>query len=119
HVGHDPRAVAGAVAPDLDVAEVDGLHGAVAIIVVVRLGIAVVEAAATVVVRAVEHRVLALRVVTRRDTAGRVVTVAVTSRDVDPVRLVAVQRSGRGSGDGETVRASGRAAGRRVGEVVA
>src|ERR1039457_2805642 len=63
HVGHDPRAVAGAVAPDLDIAEVDGLHGPGAIVVVVGLGVAVVEAAAAVVVRAVEDRVLALRVI--------------------------------------------------------
>src|SRR5581483_10856852 len=59
----DPRAVAGAVAPYPDVAEGDRFHGAVAVVAAVGLGVAVVEAAAAVVVRAVEDGVLALGVV--------------------------------------------------------
>ena len=119
HVGHDPRAVAGAEAPDLDVAEVDGLHGAVAVVVVVGLGVAVVEAAAAVVVRAVEDGVLAFRVVAGGDVLGAVVAVAVAGGDVDAVGLVAVDRDRRRGGVGEAVGAGGGTAGGRVGEVVA
>src|SRR6185312_5385439 len=88
HVRHDPRAVARAVAPDLDAAEVDGLHRAVAIVVVVGLGVAVVEAAAAVVVLAVEDRVLGLGVVAGGDAVGGVVAVAGARDDRDAVGLV-------------------------------
>src|SRR6185312_12283248 len=118
HVRHDPRAVARAVAPDLDAAEVDGLHGAVAIVVVVRLGIAVVEAAAAVVVLAVEHGVLGLGIVAGGDAVGGVVAVAGARDDRDAVGLVAVEGGRGGVGHGELVRAGLRAAGRGVGEVV-
>jgi hypothetical protein len=57
---HHPGAIARTVAPHSDIAKVDGFHVAVAGIVVACLGIPVVEAAAAVVVRAVEDRVLAL-----------------------------------------------------------
>jgi len=66
-----------------------------AVVVVVGLGVAVVEAAAVVGVRAVEDRVLALGGVAGRDARGAVVAVAVARRDVDAVDLRAVDR-GRG-----------------------
>src|SRR6185437_11889865 len=84
-VAHDPRAVAGAEAPDLDAAEVDGFHGAGAVVVVVGLGVAVVEAAAAVEVGAVDDVVDALGVVAGGDVLGGVVAVPVTGRDVDAV----------------------------------
>src|ERR1700761_2744771 len=119
HVGHDPRAVAGAVAPDLDVAEVDGFHVTVAGVVVAGLGVAVVETAAAVVVRAVEDRVLALGAVAGGDARGVVVPVAGTRGHVDAVGLVAANRH-RGRGRvGQHVRPAGRPARRRAGQVVA
>ena len=118
-VGHDPRAVARTVAPDLDVAEVDGLHGAVAVVVAVRLGVAVVEAAAAVVVRAVEDRVHALGVVPGGDAVGVVVAVAGAGRHEDAVGLVTSHRGGRGGRVGEVVGAARGTAAGCLGEVVA
>ena len=109
----DPRAP-GPLSP-----EVDGFHGAGAVVVVVGLGVAVVEAAAVVGVRAVEDRVLALRRVAGRDVPGAVIAVAVARGDVDAVDLRAVDHGGRRRRVREGVRAAGRAARGRVGEVVA
>src|SRR3954453_7073708 len=106
-VGHDPGAVAGAVAPDLDVAEVDGFHGAVAVVAAVAFGVAVVEAAAAVVVGAVEDGVHAFGGVAGGDPVGVVVAVAGAGRDVDAVGLVAADRGGSGGGVGEVVVAAG------------
>ena len=108
-----------AVAPDLDVAEVDGFHGAVAVVVAVGLGVAVVEAAAAVVVGAVEDGVHALGVVAGGDAVGVVVAVAGAGGDVDAVGLVAADGGGGGGGVGEVVGAACGAAGRGLGEVVA
>src|SRR5262249_5589915 len=116
---HDPGAVAGTEAPDLDVAEVDGLHGPGAVIVVIGLGVAVIEAAAAVEVGAVEDGVLAFEVVAGGDVPGAVVAVAVTRCDEDSVGCVATDRHRGGGSVREAVRAAGRAAARRVGEVVA
>src|SRR5581483_11400534 len=114
----DPRAVAGAVAPYPDVAEGDRFHGAVAVVAAVGLGVAVVEAAAAVVVRAVEDGVLALGVVTGRRAGRGVVPVAGARRDVDPVGLVAVERGRRGGRVGQVVRAGRGAARRGLSQVV-
>src|SRR6185436_5226217 len=104
--------------PDLDVAEVDGFHRPVAVVAAVGLGVAVVEAAAAVVVRAVEDRVHALRLVAGGDAVGAVVAVAGAGGYVDAVDLVPVDRGRRRGGVREVVRAAGRAAARRLGEVV-
>src|SRR5204862_4148694 len=121
-VGHDPGPVAGAVAPDLDVAEVDGLHGAVAVVPAVALGVAVVEAAATVVVGTVEDRVHAFRLVTGGGAGGVVVAVAGTGRHEHAVRLVAVDRDRCRGRVRQVVVSTGRRpgepAGRCLGEVV-
>lgn len=53
-ISHDPRSAAGARSPGGAVAEVDGLHVAVARVVAVQLGVSIVEAAHAVVMRAVE-----------------------------------------------------------------
>src|SRR5579871_713047 len=118
-VGHDPRTVAGAVAPGRLVAEVDGLHVTVAGVGVAGLRVAVVEAAAGVVVGAVEDRVLALGVVTGGDAAGGVVAVAGAGRDEHAVDLVAAQKRRRRGGVREVVRPAGRAARRGLSQVVA
>src|SRR6202012_4780301 len=90
-----------------------------AIVIVVGLGVAVVEAAAAVVVGAVEDRVLALRVVPGGDVPGAVVPVAVARGGVGAVRLVAADRDLSRGGVGSAVGAAGRPAAGRVGEVVA
>eukprot|EP01050_Picozoa_sp_SAG11_P007081 SAG11_NODE_577_length_8382_cov_36.300374_5_plen_199_part_00 len=61
----------------------DGLHRAAVIVAVVRLGVAVVEAAAAVVVRAGQHGVDRLRVVAGRDALGLVDVVS--EPGVEPV----------------------------------
>ncbi len=118
-VGHDPGAVAAARAPALVVAEVEGLHVAVAGVQAVGLGVAVVEAAAAIEVRAVEDGVHALGLVAGGDAVGVVVAVARPGGDVDAVRLVPADGDRRLEGVGEVVRPAGRPAGRRLGEVVA
>lgn len=120
-VGLDPGPVAGAFVAA--VAEVDGLHLAVACVPVVPLGVSVVEAAARVVVRAVEHGVYALRLVLGRRAHGRVVAVAVVGRDEDAVCLFVAERHRGANGAGEGIvapcfRAARGAAGRSLGEVV-
>src|SRR5207247_1137475 len=95
-VGHDPGAGAGAVAPDFDVAEVDGFHGAVAVVSAVAFGVAVVEAAAAVVVGAVEDGVHAFGLVAGGYAVGVVVAVAGAGGDVDAVGFVAVVGGGCG-----------------------
>src|SRR5215469_14619591 len=97
HVGHDPRAATRAAAPGGFRPEVDGFHVAGAVVVVVRLCVAVVEAASVVCVRAVEDGVLALGRVAGRDARGAVVAVAVARGDEDAVNLRAVDH-GRGRG---------------------
>ena len=91
-VRHDPGARARTVAPIGGISKIDGFHGAVAIVIVGLLGVAVVEAASTVVVRAVEDRVLALGIVAGRDARGGVVAVPDARSDVDAVDLVTGDR---------------------------
>ena len=62
-VGHDPRAGRVPVIPGGGVAVVGGFHGAVVVVAAVDLGVAVVEAAAGVVVQAVNDPILSLRLV--------------------------------------------------------
>src|ERR1017187_7764453 len=94
-------------------------NGTGSIVVLVVYGVSLVEAAAAVVVRAIEDRVLALRVIPGGDVPGAVIAVAVAGRDVDAVRLMAADRDGRGGGVGKPVRAAGRAAAGCVDQVVA
>ena len=68
---------------------------------------------------AVEDVVLALGVVAGGDVLGAVVAVAVACGDVHAVDRLPLDRGGGGGGVGEAVGAAGRAAARRVGEVVA
>lgn len=112
-VGHDPGpvAVAGA-APAVALAEVERLHAPVADALaggvdVVRLGVAVVEAARRVVVRAVEHGVHALGVVVERDALGLVVAVPRHGRAEHAVRPLAVERHGRAVRARQEVEAAG------------
>ena len=69
-ISHDPRPATRASAPDSAGTIVDGLHVAVARIVTVKLGIAVIEAAGIVVMGAVEDRVYTLRCIACSYTAG-------------------------------------------------
>ncbi len=117
-VGHDPRAAAGAGVPVRGVAEVDRLHGAVAVVVVAGLGVAVVEAAAVVVVRAVHDVVLTLGAVPGGDAVGVVVAVADGGRGEDAVGLVPADGDGRRGGVGGVVRGVHVPAGGRHGQVV-
>lgn len=100
----------------------DSFHVAVASIQTVRLGIAIVEAAGAVIVRAVKNRIHALRRVAYGRPANGVVAVAGARRHEDAVRLLAVQRGRRADRAGEVVVAVAlgtlEAAGRRLREVV-
>ena len=95
---------------------------AVARIVTAGLGVAVVEAAATVVVGAVEDLVHALRRVACSCAAGGVVAVAGAGRDEDAVRLLTIQRDWCANRAGQVVVAIGfwaaEAAGRSLGKVI-
>jgi hypothetical protein len=122
-IGHDPRPAAGTTAPAGAVAKVNGLHVAVARIVAVGLGVAIVEATTPIEVGSVEDRVHALRRVTGRAAADGVVPVASAGRDEDAVRLLAVQGDRGASRAGQVVVAIGlrpvEAAGWCLGEVIA
>jgi hypothetical protein len=88
-----------------------------------RLRVAVVEAAAAVVVRAVEDGVDPFRRVARRRARGVVVAVAGPGRDEDTVHLLPGEIDGRAGRGREVVvpvggGALGGTAGRRLGEVV-
>ena len=95
HVAHQPRAGAGAPGPRGRGAEVDGLHRADALGRARALGVAVVEAAAAVVVGAVEDHVDALGLIVDGDARGLVVAVPHARDDVDAVGAVAVDRRRR------------------------
>ena len=69
-VGHDPRTGAVAVVPGALGTEVSGLHGAVAVIAAVGLGVAVVEAASGVVMVAADDPVLAFSLVVNCGAVG-------------------------------------------------
>src|SRR6185437_5381777 len=72
-VGHDPRAGRVSVVPGGGVSEVGGLHGAVAVVTTVDLGVAVVETATIVEMVTVDDPVLPLRLVADRGAGGMVV----------------------------------------------
>ncbi len=108
--------------PACGVAEVGGLHGAVVIVTAVDLRVAVVEAAAGVVVHAVDDPVLPFRLVVDR-SALRVVDAETHSRlDEDAVDLVAHDRDRRHVREGQVVEAAHRrsaeSAARRLDQVV-
>lgn len=87
------------------------------------LGVAVVEAAAAVVVGAVEYRVHALRLVVYGRATGIVIAVAGTGRDEDAVRLLAIECDGGPDGTCQVVVAvglwAGEASRRSLSEVIA
>ena len=117
---HGP--VGAPVIPGGGVAVVGGFHGAVVVVAAVDLGVAVVEAAAGVVVLAVNHPVLPLRLVVDRGAFRVVLAQAHARLDEDAVDLVAHDRNRRHVGDREVVKSThGRAAesaAGRLGEVV-
>ncbi|HEY5004605.1 MAG TPA: hypothetical protein VII61_15690, partial [Ktedonobacteraceae bacterium] len=118
-VRHDPGAIARTVAPHFDISEIDGFHVAVAGIVVARLGVAVVEAASTVVVRAVEDCVLALCIVAGRDARGVVVAVPGAGSHVDAVDVVTADRQWQRVRVRQGIRTASGPATWRLGEIVA
>ena len=122
-IGHDPRARGRAVVPRCGVAIVSGFHGAVAIVAAVGFGVAVVEAAAAVVVVAVNDPILPLRLIIHCGAMRIVPPEAHARCDKDAVNFVAHDRNRRPVGDGDVVKpAHGRAAEsavRRLNEVVA
>ena len=121
-VGHDPRAGRVAVIPGQGVAVVGGFHGAVVVVAAVDLGVAVVEAAAGVVVVAVDDPVLPLRLVVDSGAFRVVLAEAHARRDENAVDLMAHDRNRRHVGDRKIVKPThGRAAesaARCLGEVV-
>src|SRR3954452_7964028 len=62
-VGHDPRSGTAPAIPGGGVSVIRGFHGAVVVVAAVDLSITVVEAAAGIVVMAVDHPVLTLGLV--------------------------------------------------------
>src|SRR5208283_57972 len=88
-VRHHPGAGASTLAPTGGVAEIDGFHGSGAVVRVVRLRVAVIVAAPTVVEGAAGHHVLGLRLVAGRDPRGTVVAITVASHNVDAVDRMA------------------------------
>ena len=110
-VGHNPRTRAAPAIPGGGVAVVSGFHGAVVVVAAVDLGVAVVEAAAGVVVVAVNDPVLPLCLVVDRGALRVVLAEAHARRDEDAVGLVAHDRNRRHVGDREVVKPThGRAA---------
>lgn len=103
HIDHDPGPVAGAVAPGGAVPEVDGLHVAGASVGAAGLGVAVVEAAGVVVVRAVQDGVHAFGLVAGGSAGGFVVTVARAGGHEHAVGLLAIEGDGGADGAGEVV----------------
>lgn len=90
-VGHNPRTASTPLTPEGAVTEVNGFHVSVAIVIVVRLGIAVIEATLIVVVGAIEHSIHALWRVTGSDTRGIVIAISHARLNVDAVDLIAIQ----------------------------
>ena len=122
-VGHDPRSGTDTLArhdePEpAQRPEVHGSHVPVAVVVVVRLRVAVVEAAAAVHVTTGGHHVDALRPASGCDPRGPVVPVADAGRDEDAVHLVPAGGYRQRARVGEGVRSAGRPAARCLGEVV-
>ena len=84
-VAHDPRPLATAGTPHVAVAEVNTLHMAGAGILTIDFSIAIVEAAAAVIVRPVEHCVDALGCVPAGRAVSRVVPVPAAGCDEDAI----------------------------------
>jgi hypothetical protein len=118
-VRHNPGAFARTVAPHFDFAEVNGFHVPIAGVMIVGFGVAVVEAASPVIVRAVEDGVLALGIVTRRDSRGVVVAVPGARSHVDAVDMVTPNRQWQGARIRQIVRTAGSPTGGCLGEIVA
>ena len=105
-VCHDPRAGSVAMIPHRLVAVVCGLHGAVAVVTAVGLGVAVVEAASGVVMVAVDDPVLAFGLVIHGSALGVVPAVAHARGDEHAVDLVPVQVNRGPVGKGDIVESS-------------
>src|SRR5580704_16051928 len=121
-IGHDPGAGSWSIEPAAGGAVVGGFHGAVVVVAAVDLGVAIVEAAAGVVVLAVDDPILALGLIVDCRALGVVLAEAHAGLDEDAVRFVAHDSDGRHVGDRKVVKpAHGRAAesaARRLSEVV-
>src|ERR1035437_2890200 len=121
-VSHGPRAGGRTVIPAARVAVVGGFHGSVAVVAAVGFCVAVVEAAACVVMHAIDDPILPFSLVVDRGALGVVLAEAHAGLDEDAVNLVARDRNRRHVGDWEVVEpthggAAESAAG-RLGEVV-
>src|SRR5277367_4830590 len=88
-VRHGPWAGRRAVIPATGIAVVRGLHGAVAVIAAIDLGVAVIEAATGIEVQAVDHPILPLRLVVDRGAFRVVYSQSHSWFDEDAVGLVA------------------------------
>src|SRR6185369_6799721 len=94
-VGHDPRTGSRTAIPGGGVAVIGGLHGAVAIVAAVGLGVAIVETATGVVVLAVNNPILPLRLVVDRGTLSIILAKAHARLDEETVDSVAHDRNRR------------------------
>src|SRR6185436_13518794 len=103
-VGHDPRTLGLPAIPGGGIAVVGGFHGAVVVVAAVDLGVAVVEAAAGVVVVAVDDPILPLRLVVDRGALHVVLAEAHARRDEDAVGLVTHDRNRHHVGNREVIK---------------
>ena len=90
-VGHDPRTRSLAMEPERLVSVICGLHGTVAVVTGVGLGIAVVKAAARVVMMAVDHPILTFSLVIDSDAVGVILTHTHTRHKEYSIYLMATQ----------------------------
>ncbi|KAI6758277.1 hypothetical protein HG530_010517 [Fusarium avenaceum] len=102
-ISHEPRATARTGSPDGVVTKVNGFHVTVACVFAVGLGIAVVEAAATVVVSSIENSVHTLWLISRSRPTDLVVAVSSSGRDENTVCLLPVQGDWCTIGTGKVV----------------
>src|SRR5262249_5973609 len=121
-VGHNPWTGGLTAIPGSGVAVVCGFHGSVVIVAAIDFGVAIIEAAAGVVVVAINDPILPFRLIIDRGSLYVVLAQANTRRDEDAVRLLAHDRDRRHVGNREVIkpahaRAAESAAG-RLDEVV-
>ncbi|KAI6774120.1 hypothetical protein HG531_000969 [Fusarium graminearum] len=88
---HDPRSFTRTGSPDSVVAKVNGFHVAIACIFAADFGIAIIEAATSVVVCTIEDGVHTLWLITCSGTADMVVTVPSSRRDENAIRFLPVE----------------------------
>ena len=121
-VGHHPRAGRLAVKPRCGIAIVGGFHRAVVVVAAISLRIAVVEAASVVEVQAVDHPILALRLIVNRGTLRVVLAKAHSRLNEYAIDLVTHDRHRRHVGKRNVVEPShcwaAESAARRLGQIV-